>query len=227
MKKYIKFISKCIGLFLVFAFSSQIMANECAEKESKIYKIFQFGERVLLIDDEYDMWVLNRLEKNSRTWEEWWSGIEVQQPPEEYFHKPEDWLENSKIVISYSPWEKSIIRENYRNQEEKLLYCEYLIWSSRHTCAFARKIDTHDLVGWMREFLKETKFECSMASSKGLLYLKQTIKFVEFWHEVVEAAENEQKGLPYDRECMDFEKRNDFLAYLMILEEVCRLDLYN
>ncbi len=114
--------------------------------EFQIWKLFRIDEKAILITDNLDVWELNYLNPNKRTWVEWF----YQTPTEElfgneYLYTDKLWNNESLVICSDYPWFDSFESKIYRNDNCHLSLCTHIVENiDTKEKAFARKICTED-----------------------------------------------------------------------------------
>jgi hypothetical protein len=202
-------MKQVISLFVfIIIFSGNLFAGEC--KNCKIWKVFDIAQKSILITDDYEMWELNYLKQNNKTWSEWYNGKTHVQIDEKYIIS-KSWNENSSISISFYPWTSSAEAVDYLNYQDDLNLCSHiLINMDNQEKIFARQINKNEFIEVYNKFLAEFPAALRICKPEAKKWLEEHIAFLEFKIKIKEELVKFIEKKDYDQKYLDFDNKYNF-----------------
>jgi hypothetical protein len=202
-------MKQVISLFVfIIIFSGNLFAGEY--KNCKIWKMFDFAQKSVLITDDYEMWELNYVIQNNKTWSEWFYGNTHVQIDEKYIIS-KSWNENSSISTSYYPWTSSVEAVDYLNDQDDLKLCSHILINvDNQEKIFARQINTNEFLKIYNNFLAEIPFALRICKPEAKKWLEEDIVFIKFLIKMDDELINFSEKKDYDQRYLDFDKKYNF-----------------
>lgn len=202
--------TKNILLLLTVMLFGQGGANETVQ-EKLIWKIFTIDTRAVLISNDYEIWLLQRLQPNKSTWNEWVRRKDVPQPDASYLISLEKWEEGQLVSIVNSPWKDCKWQDNYRGDTSILQHCNFVI--KNEDCnerVFAKSLEIEEWESIYKELyceaVEKSQLGCYGHAAK---LLKPEIQFIRFEERIFKELKNKADGKPFNEQYTSFyEKYN-------------------
>lgn len=123
--------------------------------ESKVLTTYQFVDDILVLDDK-SSWKLNLLSETSRSFGQWWSGEEIDQPDEPFIGKLRDWSPFDEIAIYYAAFENTELLEKYHvsKREQEVYLIENL---TTKKLAYASAVPFKNLLNMLDEHAEKQR----------------------------------------------------------------------
>lgn len=202
------------ALLVFVMFFGTLFAQE--DKSCRAWTVLKFDQKCVLITDDYEMWEINYLKQNIRTWGEWFNGKIPDQIDNQYIFTNYCWKENAPLQITYHSSSSLLDAQQYGGDQVNLADCSYVITNlETQEKALARPVlQISDFIKMRSEYITKLQSAVKLLSPGVEELLDDGIKMERFFVAILQAHESFKKGLPYDQRYLKLNENYDFMSIL-------------